>query len=87
MRCLQMINSKRNIVNLLHWSTFFFDQNVTGKRVHVSGLVSHADSENQVRFFLSRQIFSLESVSVSRRGLIFIKYCICLIKSVNYFLA
>ena len=42
---------------LIHWSTFFFDQNVTWQWAHVSGLFFHAYSENQVSFALAHLVF------------------------------
>ena len=44
----------------LHWSTFFFDQNVTKQWAHVFGLIFHADSENQVHFALVHQVLLLQ---------------------------
>ena len=55
--------------------------------MHVSGLVFHADSENQVYFFPIKPGFLPLSLSVVRRGSIFTKYGIFLMKSVNHFLA
>ena len=74
---LQLIHVQSGYIALLDT---FFDQNI-------SRLVLRADSENQACFFLTHQGFALQSMSVLRMGLIFIKNFMCLAKSVNNFLA
>ena len=49
-----------------------FFQPKCDKRMCVSEPVYHADSSNQVQFFVLGQVFDLQSMSVFTRGLIFI---------------